>query len=154
LCTARVEEEYLNGCGRKKKLLITATRRKNTVLIKPSRHRRYEYDVNPLKMMSIHPRLQRKRCNKDVVGSCLVVGLTLRNLYSRNVNQLVSIFSATDSVLTHKSRKTTMRGERWKRIAERQGYENTHASRPRGSFCRVEKQLMVSRRMSLKVGNV
>lgn len=33
------------------------------------------------------------------------MGLTLRNLYRRNVNQLVSIFSATDSVLTHTDRK-------------------------------------------------
>lgn len=32
--------------------------------------------------------------------------VTLRNLYKRNVNQLVSIFSATDSVLTQRDRKT------------------------------------------------
>lgn len=36
----------------------------------------------------------------------LVINLTLRNLYKRNVNQLVSIFSATDSVLTQKTNKT------------------------------------------------
>lgn len=47
------------------------------------------------------------RWNKGIKTSRLVCcwGLTLRNLYRRNVNQLVSIFSATDSVLTHTDRK-------------------------------------------------
>lgn len=37
-------------------------------------------------------------------GSAIPPKLTFRNLYSRNVNQFVSIFSATDSVLQGRQR--------------------------------------------------